>query len=361
LELILNHELYWKGMVFNMRKICFFDTKPYDRIFFDTYKEKYGFEIDYYEPKLNSDTAVMTKGYEAAVAFVNDTVDAKTIDILYENGVRIIGMRCAGYNNIDFKAAYNKIHVVRVPAYSPYAVAEHAMALLLTLNRKIHRAYNRTKEHNFSLNGLTGFDLHGKTIGVIGTGKIGRVFVDICKGFGLKILAFDPFPISGSDIQYVSMDELCRESDIISLHCPLTKDTHHLLNKKSFELMKKGVYIINTSRGALINSEDLLNAIKEEKVGGAALDVYEEETEFFYEDKSYSIIQDDILSGLISMPNVIVTSHQAFLTREALNNIAEITLQNLRDYFDDKPLENEICYQCIKLEHCKKEEVKRCF
>lgn len=348
-------------MVFNMRKICFFDTKPYDRIYFDTYKEKFGFEIDYYEPKLNSDTAVMTKGYEAAVAFVNDTVDAKTINILYENGVRIIGMRCAGYNNIDFKAAYNKIHVVRVPAYSPYAVAEHAIALLLTLNRKIHRAYNRTKEHNFSLNGLTGFDLHGKTMGVIGTGKIGRVFVDICKGFGLKILAYDPFPLSGSGIQYVSMDELCRESDIISLHCPLTKDTHHMLNRKSFELMKKGVYIINTSRGALINSEDLLNAIKEEKVGGAGLDVYEEETEFFYEDKSYSIIQDDILSGLISMPNVIVTSHQAFLTREALNNIAEITLQNLRDYFDDKPLENEICYQCIKLEHCKKEEVKRCF
>ncbi len=348
-------------MVFNMRKICFFDTKPYDRIYFDTYKEKFGFEIDYYEPKLNSDTAVMTKGYEAAVAFVNDTVDAKTINILYENGVRIIGMRCAGYNNIDFKAAYNKIHVVRVPAYSPYAVAEHAIALLLTLNRKIHRAYNRTKEHNFSLNGLTGFDLHGKTMGVIGTGKIGRVFVDICKGFGLKILAYDPFPLSGSGIQYVSMDELCRESDIISLHCPLTKDTHHMLNRKSFELMKKGVYIINTSRGALVNSEDLLNAIKEEKVGGAGLDVYEEETEFFYEDKSYSIIQDDILSGLISMPNVIVTSHQAFLTREALNNIAEITLQNLRDYFDDKPLENEICYQCIKLEHCKKEEVKRCF
>lgn len=348
-------------MVLNMRKICFFDTKPYDRLYFDTYKEKFGFEIDYYEPKLNSDTAVMAKGYEAAVAFVNDTVDEKTIDILYGNGVKIIGMRCAGYNNVDFKAAYDKIHVVRVPAYSPYAVAEHAMAMLLTLNRKIHRAYNRTKEHNFSLNGLTGFDLHGKTMGVIGTGKIGRVFVDICKGFGLKILAYDPFPISGSDIQYVSMDELCRESDIISLHCPLTKDTHHLLNKERFELMKKGVYIINTSRGALINSEDLLNAIKEEKVGSAGLDVYEEETEFFYEDKSYSIIQDDILSGLISMPNVIVTSHQAFLTREALNNIAEITLQNIRDYFDDKPLENEICYQCIKLEHCKREDVKRCF
>ncbi|MFU0828142.1 MAG: 2-hydroxyacid dehydrogenase [Lachnoclostridium sp.] len=344
-----------------MKKICFFDTKPYDKIYFDAYKEKYGFDIDYYEAKLDSQTAVMANGYEAVVAFVNDTIDAKTIDILYKNGVRIIAMRCAGYNNIDFKAAYNKIHVVRVPAYSPYAVAEHAMALLLTLNRKIHRAYNRTKEHNFSLNGLIGFDLHGKTIGVIGTGKIGRVFISICKGFGLNVLAYDPYPVENSDIQYVPLDELCRKSDIISLHCPLTKDTYHLLNKARFDRMKKGVYIINTSRGALIDSEDLLNAIKEEKVGGAGLDVYEEETEFFYEDKSYDIIQDDILSGLISMPNVIVTSHQAFLTQEALNNIAEVTLQNLKDFFDDKPLVNEICYRCVNYGNCKKDKNQRCF
>jgi D-lactate dehydrogenase len=344
-----------------MRKICFYDTKPYDKVFFDFYKEKFGFRIDYFEPKLNSDTAVMAKGYEAVVAFVNDTIDEKTIDILYNNGVRIIGMRCAGYNNIDFKAAFNKLHVVRVPAYSPYAVAEHAMALLLTLNRKIHRAYNRTKEHNFSLNGLIGFDLHGKTMGVVGTGKIGRIFVDICKGFGMNVIAYDPYPIKGSDIKYVTFDRLCKESDIISLHCPLTKETKHLIDKDKFDLMKKGVVIINTSRGALINSEDLLSAIKEEKVGGAGLDVYEEETEFFYEDKSYSIIQDDILSGLISMPNVIVTSHQAFLTKEALNNIAEITLMNVKDFFDDKPLKNEICYQCIKYNHCQKDETSRCF
>jgi D-lactate dehydrogenase len=344
-----------------MRKICFYDTKPYDKVFFDFYKEKLGFEIDYFEPKLNSDTAVMAKGYEAVVAFVNDTIDEKTIDILYNNGVQIIGMRCAGYNNIDFKAAFNKIHVVRVPAYSPYAVAEHAMALLLTLNRKIHRAYNRTKEHNFSLNGLIGFDLHGKTMGVVGTGKIGRIFVDICKGFGMNVIAYDPYPIKGSDIKYVTFDRLCKESDIISLHCPLTKETKHLIDEDKFDLMKKGVVIINTSRGALINSEDLLSAIKEEKVGGAGLDVYEEETEFFYEDKSYSIIQDDILSGLISMPNVIVTSHQAFLTKEALNNIAEITLMNVKDFFDDKPLKNEICYQCIKYNHCQKDETSRCF
>lgn len=344
-----------------MKKICFFDTKPYDKVYFDIYKEKYGFDIDYFESKLNSNTAIMAKGYEAAVAFVNDTIDAKTIDTLYENGVKIIGMRCAGYNNIDIKAAFNKIHVVRVPAYSPYAVAEHAIALLLTLNRKIHRAYNRTKEHNFSLIGLTGFDLHGKTMGVVGTGKIGRIFIDICKGFGLKVIAYDPYPAVDSDINYVSFEELCQQSDIISLHCPLSKETHHIIDKESMEKMKKGTYIINTSRGALIDSEDLLNAIKEEKIGGAGLDVYEEETELFYEDMSYSIIQDDILSGLISMPNVIVTSHQAFLTKEALNNIAEITLQNIADYFDDKALTNEICYHCTKLNNCDKNEKKQCF
>lgn len=342
-------------------KICFFDTKPYDRTYFDLYKEKFGFEIDYYEPKLNENTAVMAKGYEAVVAFVNDTIDKKTIDTLYEGGVRIIGMRCAGYNNIDFKAAFNKIHIVRVPAYSPYAVAEHAIALLLTLNRKIHRAYNRTKEHNFSLIGLTGFDLHGKTMGVIGTGKIGKIFVDICKGFGMKVLAYDPYPLENVDIDYVSIEELCKNADIISLHCPLTKETKHLINKDTLNIMKNGVVIINTSRGALIDSEDLLHAIKEEKVGGAGLDVYEEETEFFYEDLSHAIIQDDILSGLISMPNVIVTSHQAFLTREALNNIAEVTLTNLSEYANERGLSNEICYQCTKFGHCDKPGKDRCF
>ncbi len=344
-----------------MSRICFFDTKPYDKIYFDMFKDKFGFEIDYFEPKLNADTAIMARGYEVVVAFVNDTIDAKTIDILYNEGVRLIAMRCAGYNNIDFKAAYNKIHVVRVPAYSPYAVAEHAMALLLTLNRKIHRAYNRTKEHNFSLNGLTGFDLYGKTMGVIGTGKIGRVFVDICKGFGMKVLAYDPYPVKDAGINYVDLDELCRESDMISLHCPLTKETKHMINKDTIQQMKKGIYIINTSRGALIDSEALLNAIKEEQVGGAVLDVYEEETEFFYEDLSGEIIKDDILSGLISMPNVIVTSHQAFLTREALNKIAEITLQNIKDYSDNAGLANEICYQCIKLNNCEKTDKNRCF
>lgn len=344
-----------------MNKICFFDTKPYDKIYFEQLKEQYRIEIEYFEPKLGPKTAYMAKGSEAVVAFVNDTIDQETIDILYDNGVKLIAMRCAGYNNVDFKAAYQKIHVVRVPAYSPYAVAEHAMALLMTLNRKIHRAYMRTRDFNFSLNGLTGFDLHGKTMGVIGTGKIGRIFIDICNGFGLNVIAYDPFPSKDSNIHYVSLDELCRESDIISLHCPLTKDTFHIINKATIGMMKEGVYLVNTSRGALVDSEDLLEALKAGKIGGACLDVYEEETELFYEDMSYTIIKDDVLSRIISMPNVIVTSHQAFLTKEALNNIAETTLSNCRDFFEDKELTNEICYRCSKGDACPRKEHKRCF
>lgn len=344
-----------------MNKICFFDTKPYDKTYFDLLKDQYGIEIEYFESKLGPKTAYMAKGYEAVVAFVNDTIDEKTIDILYENGVKLIAMRCAGYNNVDFKAAFKKIHVVRVPAYSPYAIAEHAMALLLTLNRKIHRAYSRTRDFNFSLNGLTGFDLHGKTIGVVGTGKIGRIFMDICKGFGMNVIAYDPFPIKDSDIQYVPLEELCKESDIISLHCPLTKDTFHLINQKTIDMMKKDVILINTSRGALIQSDDLLEALKAEKIGGACLDVYEEESELFYEDMSYAVVQDDVLSRIISMPNVIVTSHQAFLTKEALHNIAETTLLNCREFLDDKSLSNEVCYQCSKGEPCPKKKGERCF
>ena len=326
-----------------MNKICFFDTKPYDKIFFEQLKKQYGIEIEYFEPKLGPKTAFMAKGYEAVVAFVNDTLDEETIQILAELGVKLIAMRCAGYNNVDIKAAYQKLPVVRVPAYSPYAVAEHAMALLLTLNRKIHKAYIRTRDFNFSLNGMTGFDLHGKTIGVIGTGKIGSIFINICNGFGMKVIAYDPFPMKDSTICYVSMEELCMESDIISLHCPLTKDTFHMINKVTMQSMKKGAYIINTSRGALINTEDLLEALMEEQIGGACLDVYEEETELFYEDMSYTIIHDDVLARIISLPNVIVTSHQAFLTKEALFNIAETTLINCRDFFDGKPLANEVC------------------
>ena len=325
-----------------MEKICFYDAKPFDRLYFDRMKEKYGFEIEYLEPKLGPGSAVMANGADAVCAFVNDTIDAKTIDRLYKAGIRVLAMRCAGYNNIDLKSAQGKLRIVRVPEYSPYAVAEHTMALLLTLVRKTHRAYNRTREYNFSLNGLMGFDLHGKTIGIVGTGKIGRTFIEVCSGFGMRMLAHDPYPAQGLGVEYVPFETLCREADIISLHCPLTKQTHHMINRQSLGWMKKGVYLLNTSRGALIDSEALLEAIREKRIGGAGLDVYEEETSLFYEDFSYKIIDDDILTGLISMPNVIVTSHQAFLTNEALFNIAQITLQNLRDFFDGKELKNEV-------------------
>ncbi len=344
-----------------MKKICMFDTKPYDKVFFDKLKERYDFEIEYYESKLNKNTAVMARGFDGAVAFVNDVIDEKTINTLNDLGVNILAMRCAGYNNIDFKSAYGKVHVVRVPAYSPYAVAEHAITLLLMINRKVNHAYNRVREYNFSLNGLTGFDLKGKTVGVVGTGKIGRTFIDICKGFGMNIIAYDPYPINGSDIKYVDFSTLCEESDIISLHCPLTKETKHIINKDTISKMKDGVYIINTSRGALIDSEELLKGIKEKKIGGAGLDVYEEEADVFYEDLSTTIIDDDILLGLIAMPNVVVTSHQAYLTNEALFNIAETTLDNLNDYFEEKELKNEICYNCIKKNTCDRKHNKRCF
>lgn len=342
-------------------KVAFYDTKAYDRIWFDRLKERQDLDITYFEHKLNKNTAATAKGYDVVVAFVNDTIDGEVIDTLVLDGVKLLAMRCAGYNNIDFKQAFGKLHVVRVPAYSPYAVAEHAMALLLTLVRRIQHAYVRTREFNFSLNGLTGFDLHGKTVGVIGTGKIGRVFIDICKGFGMNVVAYDPYPAKDLDVEYLSVEELCGRSDIISLHCPLTPETRHIINAKTLALMKPNVYIINTSRGALVDSEALLEAIKAKKVGGAGLDVYEEEADLFYEDQSASIIQDDVLALLIAMPNVIVTSHQAFLTDEALHNIADTTVENIRQFFDGEVMPNEICYQCLESGTCPKDHKKRCF
>jgi D-lactate dehydrogenase len=261
---------------------------------------------------------------------------------------------------VDVKHAYGKIHVVHVPAYSPYAVAEHAMALLLTSIRRIHKAYNRTKDFNFSLNGLTGFDLYGKTVGVVGTGKIGQVFIDICKGFGMNILAYDLYPSRG-DIKYVSLEELFSCSNIISLHCPLTKETHHVIDANAISKMKKGVVIINTSRGALVDAEALLEGIKSRKVGAACLDVYEEESDIFFEDFSGHIVDDDVLARLISMPNVILTSHQAFLTEEALNNIAETTVNNISEFFHIGTSKNELCYHCGKVENCKKQRLEKCF
>lgn len=345
-----------------MKKVAFFDTKPYDRTWFDALGKNY--EITYFEEKLNHHTAKFTDGFDAVCAFVNDRVNALAIERLYNNGVQLIAMRCAGYSNVDVKAAFQKLHIVRVPAYSPHAVAEHTMGLLLTLNRRLHKAYNRTREFNFSIVGLTGTDLYGKTVGVIGTGKIGRTFIDICRGFGMRVLAYDKFPARDSGLDYVELDTLLRESDVISLHCPLTPDTRHILNRDAFSKMKKGVFILNTSRGALIDSEALLDALNSRTVGGAGLDVYEEEANLFYEDRSDTIIHDDTLALLVSRPNVILTAHQAFLTEEALHNIAEETIKNLDAFFSGAPLENEICYLCDrdKAGHdCRKTRRERCF
>ena len=329
-------------------KIAFFDAKPYDRPSFEKFGGDYGVKFKFFETRLNEDTVELARGYDGVCAFVNDTINADVIDRLNDMGIKILALRCAGFNNVDIKHAQGKLHVFRVPAYSPYAVAEHAIALLLTSIRRIHKAYIRSRDFNFSLSGLTGFDLHGKTVGVIGTGKIGRVFIDICRGFGMRVLAYDKFPApdldNGDTVRYTDLDELFANSDIISLHCPLTDETHHMIDEKEIEKCKKGVVIINTSRGALVDAQALLEGIKSRKVGAACLDVYEEESELFFEDNSGHILEDDILARLISMPNVIVTSHQAFLTEEALENIAETTVRNIVDFTENGQSPNEICY-----------------
>ena len=345
-----------------MIRVAFFDTKEYDKNSFIQYEKPGDMEFKFLDTKLTKDTAELAKGFDVVCVFVNDTVNNEVIDKLYEDGVKMIALRCAGYNNVDVKHAFGKIHVVHVPAYSPYAVAEHAVALLLTSIRRIHKAYNRTRDFNFSLSGLTGFDLHGKTVGVIGTGKIGRIFIDICRGFGMNVIAYDVFPSKNSGIEYVELDELFSRSDVISLHCPLNDDTKHMINVDAIEKMKKGVVILNTSRGALIDAEALLDGIKARKVGAACLDVYEEEADIFFEDRSGHILNDELLSRLISMPNVIVTSHQAFLTEEALSNIAETTVSNIKSFFEnDGFCDNELCYRCGNIEHCKKERKQKCF
>lgn len=325
-----------------MEQIAFFDTKPYDKEWFT--KLGGDFKFKFYESKLTPDSAELAKGCKSVVAFVNDDIGKDTIDKLCEVGVKLLAMRCSGFNNIDLKHAQGKIDIVRVPTYSPYAVAEHAMAMLLTLNRKIHKAYNRTREFNFSLNGLTGFDLYGKTAGIIGTGQIGCIFMDICKGFGMNVVAYDLYPKKDSDINYVTLDELLGQSSIISLHCPLTTETRFIINRDSIGKMKDGAFIINTSRGKLIDSEALISALKSGKVGGACLDVYEEETSLFFEDCSGEVIDDDELSVLVSMPNVIITSHQAFLTDEALRKIAEVTIFNLKQFYNNEDLKNRVEY-----------------
>lgn len=346
-------------------KLAFFDAKDYDIASFTKANvdgdsgEK--FEIKFFETRLSEDTVELAKAYDAVCVFVNDIVNKTVIDALVSYGVKLVALRCAGYNNVNIEYAYGKIHVVRVPAYSPYAVAEHAMALLLTSIRRIHKAYIRTRDFNFSLSGLTGFDLHGKTVGVVGTGKIGRVFIDICKGFGMRVMAYDKIPDNSIGVEYVPLEMIWEKCDVVSFHCPLTDETRHMVNSESISKMKKGVVLINTSRGALIDSEALLEGIKSRKIGAACLDVYEEESDVFFHDFSGHIVADDTLARLISMPNVIVTSHQGFLTGEALENIADTTLGNILQFLAEGMCVNELCYKCENFADCAKTHAERCF
>ncbi|MHA6247414.1 2-hydroxyacid dehydrogenase [Pontibacter sp. CAU 1760] len=327
-------------------KVAFFSTKKYDKQFFSEANDAFGHHLDFLEVPLNAHTAMLAKGYEAVCVFVNDQVGKEVLQVLAQQGVKVIALRCAGFNNVDLKAAAEMhIRVVRVPAYSPYSVAEHTLALILTLNRKTHRAYNRVKEGNFALNGLMGFDLHGKKVGLIGLGKIGLVTADILKGFGCEVLGYDISVVPEATeigVRRVELDTLFAESDIISLHCPLTPETKHLIDNASLQKMKQGVMLINTSRGALIDTRAVIGALKTEKISYLGLDVYEEEASLFFEDKSESVIQDDVFMRLLSFNNVLITGHQAFFTQEALQGIASTTLQNLTDFEAGRPLQNEV-------------------
>lgn len=323
-------------------KIMFYNTKPYDRYWFEPMAKDYGFEVHFVEMQCDEETLFLAKGYDAICIFVNDYVDAAMTELLYEMGVKAILLRCAGYNNVDIKAAEGKIHVLRVPSYSPEAVAEFSMALLLTVNRFTHRAYARTRDFNMNINGFMGTDLFKKTAGVVGTGKIGQAMIRILKGFQMNIVAYDPYPNPALDVTYVSLEELMKQSDIISLHCPLTDDTRHLVNQKTIGLMKKGVYLVNTSRGALIDTEALIDGLLEKKFAGVGLDVYEEEEGVFYEDRSNEIIKDENLVRLTSFPNVLITSHMGFFTKEATRAIAQVTLENAYALEMGNPLVNEV-------------------
>ncbi len=324
-------------------KITFFGTKPYDRIWFEPLGKEYGVEIHFVESRLNWETAVLAKGCEGVCIFVNDTADKKAIDVLCDLGVKVIFLRCAGFNNVDLKAAKGRIHVLRVPSYSPDAVAEYAIGLLLSVNRYIHRAYVRTREFNMNIHGLMGTDLCYKTAGVIGTGKIGQSMIRLLKGFQMRVLAYDVYPNEELDVEYVPLKELFSKSDVISLHCPLTPDTRYIISEESLQCMKQGVYILNTSRGALIDTKALLKALKEPgKIGGVGLDVYEEEDGIFYEDRSNDIMEDDMLARLMTFPNVLVTSHQGYFTTEAMQAIAIVTLENAYQYMNHMELMNEV-------------------
>lgn len=326
-------------------KIAFFDTKEYDKQVFNKYNEKYGYEITYFEERLNKDTAILAKENAVVCIFVNDNVDGETLKKLQENGVKCIALRCAGFDNVDLRNK-GSLRIVRVPEYSPYSVAEHAVALLLNINRKIYKSYQRTKKYNFSIDGLLGFDIHGKTVGVIGTGKIGKVFIEIMNGFGANVIAYDLFKDEEAqeklNFKYVELEDLYKQSDIISLHCPLTKETEKIINKSTIEKMKDGVIIINCSRGKLIDTDNLIEQLENRKIGGVGLDVYEDEEDYFLKDLSNEYKRDEKLSMLLSMPNVIITSHQAFFTEEAINKIASDTLENITKIMSNQECKNEL-------------------
>jgi D-lactate dehydrogenase len=328
-------------------KIAVFDTHRYDREALEHSNEAFHFTFSFFDVRLKPETAALAQGHDVVCAFVNDQLTRPVLETLKQYGVRLIALRCAGFNNVDLKAAKELgLPVVRVPEYSPYAVAEHAVALLLTLNRKIHKAHNRVREGNFSLDGLVGFDLKGKTVGIVGTGKIGKVFTQIMNGFGCRLLAFDVRQdealVKETGVEYVAMERVFAESDVISLHVPLMPQTYHLVNEAALALMKPGVVLINTSRGALVDAAALIKALKQGRIGAAGLDVYEEEAGVFFQDLSGHVLQDDVLARLLTFPNVIITSHQAFLTKEALGNIAETTLGNVKEFRDGKGLRNEV-------------------
>lgn len=332
-------------------KIAVFSTKPYDREFLEAANSRFGHELVFLEPHLTYETCPLASGFGGVCVFVNDTLDAQVLKSLRENGTSLIALRCAGFNNVDLSAANEfGITVVRVPSYSPEAVAEHTIALILSLNRKVHRAYARVREGNFSLEGLLGFNLHNKTVGIVGTGKIGLALAKIMKGFGCTVLAHDPYPnpdCSSIGVIYTEQSRLFRESDIISLHCPLTPETHHLIDSKAIAKMKRGVTLINTSRGAVIDTKAVIQALKSGKIGYLGLDVYEEEGDLFFEDFSNEVIQDDVFARLLTFPNVLITGHQAFFTQEALRSIAETTLSNISDYEQGETCMNRITAERI--------------
>ncbi len=326
-------------------KIAFFSTKPYDKIWFEPMGKEYGFEIHFFEMSFQEETISLARGFDAICIFVNDYVNARMIDQLHEMKVRAILLRSAGFNHVDVQAAEGKLCILRVPSYSPEAVAEFAIGMILTVNRFTHKAYNRTREFNMSLNGLMGVDLYQKTAGIIGTGKIGQAMIRICRGFGMHVVAYDPYPNKELSVEYVPLEKLMAQADLISLHCPLTSETKHIVNRATIDHMKQGVYLVNTSRGALIDTDALIDGLVAGKFGGVGLDVYEEEEGIFYEDKSGEIMQDENLARLMTFPNVLITSHMGFFTKEAMQAIAKVTLENAYAFENGLPLKNRVSAQ----------------